>query len=126
MRVSLAAQVREYMVDNPGWHFASDVHEALNAASARARQNIAATLATQVRLGALDRKGAPGNYRFAANARTAGIAGHAKRLRWRTPLEQAFEELAAAPPITAVDFIDSVRTRAATLDSNRLSMGQCE
>lgn len=120
MRLSLAAQVRQYLVDNPGWHFANDVHEALNATSARARQNVAATLGTQVRLGALDRKGAPGSYRFAANARTAAVVGQAKRILCPTPMEQAFDELATAPPASATDFIAAVRAGAEQLSADEL------
>lgn len=115
MRVSLAAQVRQYLVDNPGWHFASDVCDALDATSTRARQNVAATLGTQMRLGTVDRKGAPGSYRFAANARTAAVVGHPKRLSWQTPVEQAFEEEAVAPPATAAEFITAVRVRSAAI-----------
>lgn len=122
--ISISGRIRQWLLDNPGWHFASDVHEAMRARTPKARQTVSALLANQAHLGVIDRKGQRGLYRYAANSNTGHVNGHSKLLRRQSPLEEAFEAAALRldqlVDASARAFIDVVRQRAAAIAARRL------
>lgn len=119
---SISARIRVWLVANPGWHFACDVHEAMGANTTKSKQTVAALLSSQASLGMLEKTGAWGSYKYRANGRTAHVIGHARALREPTPLEAAFEELEGRSAATGWhrDVFASIRKRAAKIEADRL------
>lgn len=59
-----ASECREWLKENPGWHFSSDVCDGLAAKDPDARKRIAATLSMSAIAKKIGRKGLRHNYRY--------------------------------------------------------------
>lgn len=62
--MSRASECREWLKQNPGWHFAQDVADGLAAKDADARQKVAAALSSAATRKKIERKGLRHNYRY--------------------------------------------------------------
>ncbi|WP_198527622.1 hypothetical protein [Xanthomonas sp. SHU 199] len=62
--MSRASECREWLRQNPGWHFSSDVCDGLAAKDPDARQKIAAALSSCATRKKIERKGLRHNFRY--------------------------------------------------------------
>lgn len=121
--LSVSARIRNWLIDNPGWHQARDVQDGIGANGVRARQTVSALLSNFAAIGTLDRSGTMKcHYRYKANNRT-NWTGDAKP--GPSPIEQAFEDLCRdvlamdlQDAMSATQFIEEVRKRSGQIQGH--------